>query len=225
MALTDSGVSTAALAERGTPLSKADRVHAGRELARQWLASFERHLSSGDLGALGALFHSDSYWRDMLAFQWDFRTHTGRDRIVAAWRGALSLHRMTDVRLESSNVAVYDRKGYGESVEAFFSAADSTADHRPGGAGRKAGETSAGHVTGSAGGISVSIPLWAWFALAAAIVVHHLVAHGYLTRERVGRRNRYEVNDRLPLRHPLEREHDIRVLLAPLRQARPGVRS
>lgn len=60
---------------------------------------------------------------------------------------------------------------------------------------------------------------------AAQGIVHHLVAHGYLTRERVGRRNRYEVNDRLPLRHPLEREHDIRVLLAPLRQARPGVRS
>jgi cation diffusion facilitator CzcD-associated flavoprotein CzcO len=120
MALTDSGVSTEAPADKGTPVSKADRVIVGREAARQWLASFERHLASGDLAALGALFHADSYWRDMLAFQWDFRTYSGRDRIVAAWRDALAVHRVTDVRLEEANVAVYDRKGYGESVEAFF---------------------------------------------------------------------------------------------------------
>jgi len=120
MSLTDSGVSAEASADKGALASKADRLHTGRELARRWLASFERHLSSGDLGALGGSFHPDSYWRDMLAFQWDFRTHSGRDRIVAAWRDALAVHRVFDVRLEESNVAVFDRKGYGESVEAFF---------------------------------------------------------------------------------------------------------
>jgi DNA-binding IclR family transcriptional regulator len=58
---------------------------------------------------------------------------------------------------------------------------------------------------------------------AAQGIVHDLVAAGYVTRERVGRRNRYEVNAALPLRHPLEREHDVAVLLAPLGQARrPG---
>ena len=55
---------------------------------------------------------------------------------------------------------------------------------------------------------------------AAQGIVHDLVSAGYLTRERVGRRNRYEVNAELPLRHPLEAGHHVTVLLAPFR---PGV--
>jgi hypothetical protein len=51
---------------------------------------------------------------------------------------------------------------------------------------------------------------------AAQGIVHDLVEAGYLTRERVGRRNRYEIDASLPLRHPLEREHDVSVLLGPL---------
>lgn len=120
MSMAESGTAAEALADKRAPASKAERLQAGRDMARRWLASFERHVSSDDLGALGALFHVDSYWRDMLAFQWDFRTHSGRDRIVEAWRHALSSHRVIDIQLEESNVAVFDRKGYGESVEAFF---------------------------------------------------------------------------------------------------------
>jgi hypothetical protein len=51
---------------------------------------------------------------------------------------------------------------------------------------------------------------------AAHGIVSDLVAQGYLARERVGRRNRYEVNERLPLRHPLERDHEIGVLIGTL---------
>ena len=100
--------------------AKAERVSEGREGAREWLASFQRNLASKDSDAIGALFHRDSYWRDMLALQWDFRTHSDRDRIVAAWREALSRHSVSNVRLQESSVAVFDRKGYGASVEAFF---------------------------------------------------------------------------------------------------------
>ena len=100
--------------------ARAERVDEGRERVRQWLAAFERHLASRDADALGALFHRDSYWRDMLALQWDFRTHAGQDCIVAAWRDALSRHSVSDVKLEEANVAVFDRKGHGASVEAFF---------------------------------------------------------------------------------------------------------
>lgn len=35
-------------------------------------------------------------------------------------------------------------------------------------------------------------------------IVADLESAGYLTRERVGRRNRYTVNEQLPFRHPLE---------------------
>lgn len=60
---------------------------------------------------------------------------------------------------------------------------------------------------------------------AAQGIVHDLVSAGYLTRERVGRRNRYEVDSAKPLRHPLERDHDVAVLLGPLGRAQPEARS
>lgn len=102
------------------PALMARRLHEGRQRAKDWLAAFDRCLCSGDLQALSLMFHPDSYWRDMLAFQWDFRTYSGRDRIVQAWREALDLHRVHDVQIEEAKVAVFNRRGYGESVEAFF---------------------------------------------------------------------------------------------------------
>ena len=52
-------------------------------------------------------------------------------------------------------------------------------------------------------------------------IVRDLYEHGYLHRERVGRRNHYELDDSLPMRHPLEAEHSVGALLAPLRRATP----
>lgn len=48
---------------------------------------------------------------------------------------------------------------------------------------------------------------------AAQKIVGDLVAGGYLEVERVGRRNRYTVNGHLPLRHPLEDDHDVGEIL------------
>lgn len=45
-------------------------------------------------------------------------------------------------------------------------------------------------------------------------IVGDLVDAGYLTRTRVGRRNRYAIDPSVPLRHPLERTHGIGDLLA-----------
>lgn len=55
---------------------------------------------------------------------------------------------------------------------------------------------------------------------AAQSILNDLVEGGYLTRERVGRRNRYEVNPELALRHPLEADHQVGELLAALTPAR-----
>lgn len=43
----------------------------------------------------------------------------------------------------------------------------------------------------------------------AAQIVKDLEQAGYLTRTRVGRNNRYEVHDELPLRHPQHRHHTV----------------
>lgn len=48
---------------------------------------------------------------------------------------------------------------------------------------------------------------------AAQGIVTDLVEGGYVTRTRVGRRNHYMVNPSLPLRHPLERDHEVGELL------------
>jgi putative flavoprotein involved in K+ transport len=48
----------------------------------QWLAQFERALSERDGFLLKALFHPDSYWRDVLALTWHIKTFTGLDTIL-----------------------------------------------------------------------------------------------------------------------------------------------
>jgi DNA-binding transcriptional ArsR family regulator len=47
----------------------------------------------------------------------------------------------------------------------------------------------------------------------AAHIVNDLEQAGYLTKSRDGRRNRYEVHDDLPLRHPRHRHHTVGELI------------
>jgi hypothetical protein len=48
---------------------------------------------------------------------------------------------------------------------------------------------------------------------AAAAIVNDLVEARYLTKTRVGRRNKYDVHDELLLRHPLHRHHTVGELI------------
>jgi DNA-binding IclR family transcriptional regulator len=48
---------------------------------------------------------------------------------------------------------------------------------------------------------------------AAHRILVELVEEGYVSRERQGRRNRYQVHPELPLRHPLLQQHSISKLL------------
>jgi DeoR/GlpR family transcriptional regulator of sugar metabolism len=54
----------------------------------------------------------------------------------------------------------------------------------------------------------------------AGQIVSELEQAGYLTKTRVGRRNRYEVHGELPLRHPEHRHHTVGELISFLK-ARP----
>ena len=47
-------------------------------------------------------------------------------------------------------------------------------------------------------------------------IVHELCATGYLSVNKVGRRNVYEVDLDRPLRHPLEATHSVRDIVEPL---------
>jgi cation diffusion facilitator CzcD-associated flavoprotein CzcO len=50
--------------------------------AENWLTQFESALATPDNGALAALFHPDSFWRDVLALSWNLQTINGRDAIL-----------------------------------------------------------------------------------------------------------------------------------------------
>lgn len=47
-------------------------------------------------------------------------------------------------------------------------------------------------------------------------IVHDLIEAGYLSVTKIGRRNVYDIDLDLPLRHPLESNHDIRAIIVPL---------
>lgn len=50
-------------------------------------------------------------------------------------------------------------------------------------------------------------------------IVADLVDAGYVRRDRIGRRNQYEIDPELPLRHPVENEHSVGELLMALAEA------
>ena len=58
-------------------LDKTDDLSVAVE---NWLAQFEDALAEPDDGALKALFHPDSYWRDVLALSWTLQTVNGARR-------------------------------------------------------------------------------------------------------------------------------------------------
>ena len=89
--------------------------------AENWLAQFERALSSPDRGALKTLFHPDSYWRDVLALSWNLQTINGADAIlkdlpVLGRRAAPHNFRIDPDRAAPRRVA---RAGTG-TIEAIF---------------------------------------------------------------------------------------------------------
>ncbi len=50
--------------------------------ARSWISDFARSLASGDAAALGALFVTDSHWRNLCGFSFDIATFSGAGRLA-----------------------------------------------------------------------------------------------------------------------------------------------
>src|ERR1700676_112419 len=53
-----------------------------RRSAQDWLAALETALASRDAARIGALFHQDCHWRDILAFTWHLTSLEGRDNVA-----------------------------------------------------------------------------------------------------------------------------------------------
>ena len=64
-----------------TEIAVAPASTATQEVER-WLGAFETALADRDAAAAAALFATDSYWRDLVAFTWNLKTVEGREGVA-----------------------------------------------------------------------------------------------------------------------------------------------
>ncbi len=87
----------------------------------QWLAQFERVLADSDDIGLRALFHPQSYWRDVLALTWDILTLNGRDMILPQLRAYAGRVRPADFAIDTRRTAPRSVTRAGTvAIEAIF---------------------------------------------------------------------------------------------------------
>ncbi len=75
---------------------------AAREIMEAWIARFDAAVGEGDVEAAEMLFAPACHWRDVLAFDWNIVTVSGRDAIGARLAERLSLAWPEDFRLAES---------------------------------------------------------------------------------------------------------------------------
>jgi cation diffusion facilitator CzcD-associated flavoprotein CzcO len=102
------------------PVGDESSFHAGM-LFRTWLSEFGQALASGQLAALGECFLEHAYWRDILAFDWHFVTHSGREAIEAAFAEGIPRAHPRDVRIAAERTPPRTERRSAQSVvEAYF---------------------------------------------------------------------------------------------------------
>ncbi|OWU82932.1 hypothetical protein ATO6_21615 [Oceanicola sp. 22II-s10i] len=92
-----------------------------RIASETWLADFEAALSSRDAGRIGALFHDDCHWRDVMAFTWDFSSERGRADVAGGLAAAQETTRAEGLHLPAGRKAPRQVKRVGrDCIEAIF---------------------------------------------------------------------------------------------------------
>ena len=86
-----------------------------------WLAQFERALAESDETRLKALFHAESYWRDLLALTWGIVTVEGSDAIVRELKMHAARERPSGFKTNSKRTPPRQVTRVGtDAVEAIF---------------------------------------------------------------------------------------------------------
>lgn len=62
----------------------------GEQTLTLWLRQFEAALTERDISAVTRLFHTDGYWRDILAFTWNIKTMEGTGAIAQMLEATLA---------------------------------------------------------------------------------------------------------------------------------------
>jgi len=73
-----------------------------------WLAKLEAALTGGDVAAAVALFATESYWRDLIAFSWNIATSEGRDGIGAMLQANLARVKPSTFAIDGEATATGD---------------------------------------------------------------------------------------------------------------------
>src|SRR3954453_17178816 len=91
------------------------------EVFGAWLARFGEAWASADPARLAGCFVEDGYWKEILTFDWDFRTHAGRDEIREGFAATLSRTRPGGARpaTDRSGPRLLKRSGR-QVVEGFL---------------------------------------------------------------------------------------------------------
>jgi len=91
------------------------------EVFDDWLARFGAALESGDAAEVARHFEVDGYWRDLLAFTWDYRTFSGREEIEAAFAEWLGRGQPRNVRRSPDRMAPRQvRRSARTVIEGYF---------------------------------------------------------------------------------------------------------
>ncbi|KAE9407970.1 FAD/NAD(P)-binding domain-containing protein [Gymnopus androsaceus JB14] len=73
-------------------------------LASTWFSSFSTAVTACDTSKCAALFVEHSFWRDILALTWDFRTFEGTPKIQRMLEDRLAVAQMTAMKMDEASV-------------------------------------------------------------------------------------------------------------------------
>jgi cation diffusion facilitator CzcD-associated flavoprotein CzcO len=99
-------------------LDKTDNIALS---CQDWLGRFEAALGGSEASALMALFHADSFWRDVLALSWNLQTRNGAQAILDELRLLARRAAPENFRIDPDRAAPRRVTRVGSStIEAFF---------------------------------------------------------------------------------------------------------
>jgi len=98
-----------------------DRHEEATGMVEQWATAFERAVTAGDRDGLAGLFAEESYWRDVIAFTWDWGWVGGPGEIASRLIELAPEIAPREFRIDERRTApVWGERGEGRVVEGFL---------------------------------------------------------------------------------------------------------
>lgn len=72
-------------------------------IASAWFTRFSHSIGQKDAAETASLFHSDSWFRDLLVFTWDWRTLIGREKISKYFSANIESRAIAEFKLSSDD--------------------------------------------------------------------------------------------------------------------------